>query len=894
MCFSNIICSNLQILDFISKGTFGKVYHAFDTEKNEILAVKFIEINKENELEEINEEIVAHQKLCIENPQAFLKFKGASQYISSNKHKYIVIGMEAALCSLDQILEIRKKYTEEEILYILKDLCSGLISAFKIGIAHCDIKPSNIVLCLDETGSIKYKFCDFGGAIFCDTNNDGSFNYFVDSKKLKAFHQIYAAPEILNFFEIDEKTCELRVNTKFNVFKSEVYSLGVLILRLMGFCQNKIRKIKRFFNSETENLQDLFETLGYPRIYLLIQKILVKKPLKRINIFDLHKIILDFNPSNTPNDAYFIDNNIANITKKISLNDSDNNKKLKKYRQLIVVYSKLGKIDDCLEVVDLCLDILSHIKKKEQNTHNIVKEQLFWMNWKAYLDFKKGEIEKSLKQFQEILNILNLMTGNEIMIASIKINLSFIYELKGETTKSIEQSQQACTSISEYLGEKHKKTLKFREMHALLFYRLGNFGECLAILKEDIILRQSYCLKKEKLAISYQNIAKTYRKIENFSFSRDYYLKSINYWEEIKNESFDQNLAQSYLDISKIYISRNIKNYEKAFGYIEKAISLYQKTDSKKSLAQAIFYKGECELNLKQYNQALKSFETTYNFNLQEYGKDHENTIILLICMARTYKELGEYDKAIELYSKAEQSILASVGNSDQKLIAIFNNLSIIYKIKTDYSKALALAEKASKMYEKYPNMEHETAISYNNLGLLLQELKNFPSAASYFEKSYQIFKGLYGEAHEETLLSLNNFVKHYQKANLLSKALDYALKCLKIAINVYGNDSKKIIEYYTQMGIIYFETNNLGKAKEFHMIALRKNKEMLGFYKKETFASFRFLASIEKKCNNIEAALQHYEMAKKIAIKIFGEKDKKTLEVCFKIQNLKEKIQNI
>lgn len=886
MNFPKFNSSNLHILDMIGKGAFGIIYRAFDKKKNEILVLKFIEIEEENEIKEINEEITAHQKLSIENPEAFLKFEGAYQYNLSNKRKYIVLAMESALCSLDYVLKIRKKYQEEEILYILKDLCSGLISACKIGIAHCDIKPSNIVLCRDAKGIIKYKFCDFGGAIFCDANNDGSFNYFVETKKLKVLPHFYAAPEVKSMVEIDDKTCEIIVNNKFNIFKSDVYSLGIVILRLMGLSLTKIKKIKRLLINDPENAQNFFKSSGFPRIYHLIQKILVKKPLKRINIFDLNKIVLDLNASIPPNDGDLIDNNVSSITKNISVKDSDSEEKLKKYKIIIEVYKKLEKFDDCLKVVNLSLEILSQNTSK---TNKIIKEQLFWMNWKAYLDFKLGEIDKSLSQFLEILKIATTKESG-IMIASIKRNLSFIYERKHEQTQSLKQSEEACAYISEYLGEKHKKTMKFREMHALLLYRQQNFDGCLAILKEIINLRQKYYFKKEKLAFSYQNIGKTYRKIEKFDFSIDYYKKSIKLWEEINKESCCSYLAKSYLDISKIYLSQNIRNYEVALEYIQKSINLYQKCDSKINLAHAVFVKGECELNLKQYNQALTNFKTTYQFNLQEYGEDHENTIILMISMAKTYKEKGDYDKAIENYSKAEQLISKSSGDNDQKLMVIINNLSIIYKLKKDYSKALALAQKVSKMYEKFPEMKRETAISYNNLGFILQELKDFPFAASYFEKSYQIFLNLYGEAHEETLLSVNNFVKHYKLAHLLPEALKYALKSLKIAINVYGNDSKKICEYYTQVGIMYFETNNFEKAKEFHTIALNKNKEFFGYDKKETFASFRFLASIEKQQNNFEAALKYYETAKEIASKIFGEKDKKTVEVYLKIESLKKK----
>lgn len=53
-------------------------------------------------------------------------------------------------------------------------LLEALIVVYKAGVTHCDMKPSNILMCFDTHGGFIIKLCDFGlSEITANSNRTG-------------------------------------------------------------------------------------------------------------------------------------------------------------------------------------------------------------------------------------------------------------------------------------------------------------------------------------------------------------------------------------------------------------------------------------------------------------------------------------------------------------------------------------------------------------------------------------------------------------------------------------------------------------------------------------------------------------------------------------------------
>lgn len=98
------------------------------------------------------------------------------------------------------------------------------------------------------------------------------------------------------------------------------------------------------------------------------------------------------------------------------------------------------------------------------------------------------------------------------------------------------------------------------------------------------------------------------------------------------------------LDAAQRYYS--IKNYKEALKYLDKF-----DTNEDVMMANALILKGDCYVNLKQYDNALSTFEKAISVS----GQNPQIAPRAMAKMAVIYDEQKKYDKALEVYEKIQQ-----------------------------------------------------------------------------------------------------------------------------------------------------------------------------------------------------------------------------------------------
>jgi len=143
-----------QMLDIIGTGSYGTVYTCRNMANNKIQAIKFLEVDSEDQdVVDIVREIDI-MKESIECPY-IVEYTGCYM-----KEGVLMIVMEYCCCSLEDILDYCPKYKwkEIEIAAICAAVVKGLVYLHEHGIAHRDIKSGNVLL--TELGEAK--LADFG------------------------------------------------------------------------------------------------------------------------------------------------------------------------------------------------------------------------------------------------------------------------------------------------------------------------------------------------------------------------------------------------------------------------------------------------------------------------------------------------------------------------------------------------------------------------------------------------------------------------------------------------------------------------------------------------------------------------------------------------------------
>ena len=202
----------------------------------------------------------------VQDHKNFLKLYGAFWENYNQGFRFTLV-MELAKETLnDRILNWEEKKVdkierEKEALYAAPELVNAMYHLNSKDISHRDIKPHNIFITEDGT----YKIADFDISLKFERNLSGVTVTNVNASL--AGTMLYLSPEIRDL-EFKSKGSTARINYN----KSDVYSLGLTILRMITDRSTKLNILIKNLQNEVYCVVD--EEVTHPKLNMIIKKML--------------------------------------------------------------------------------------------------------------------------------------------------------------------------------------------------------------------------------------------------------------------------------------------------------------------------------------------------------------------------------------------------------------------------------------------------------------------------------------------------------------------------------------------------------------------------------------------------------------------------------------------
>ena len=219
-----------MILEKLGQDEFAYVYNAFDKNSKEFVALK---VFRQKNLEEYENEKTILETINDNNGKETTNEADESKVIKLLKvdkiEDNLILFLEAGATNLDSVLQLREKYRENEIFYILNDLMENLSVLKTKEICHGNIKLANVVLFPKKCGNTS-------------KNNNFSYkliNYSISHqyrKPLLGMTRLYASPDLQSAFQSPKEL---------DYLQTDMYALGILCLKLMGLNNDSLEKIKK-------------------------------------------------------------------------------------------------------------------------------------------------------------------------------------------------------------------------------------------------------------------------------------------------------------------------------------------------------------------------------------------------------------------------------------------------------------------------------------------------------------------------------------------------------------------------------------------------------------------------------------------------------------------------
>ena len=231
---SNFNSAEFIIINSIGEGSFGKIYCVQWIKNNKLYAMKKLDIQTTEELNEFKSKVKIVDDLYKKtNHIGFVKLYADKVVILYNQpicYNYYII-MELGERDWEKEIQMRllhqKYYTEYELYQIIYQLVKTLSLMQQNNVTHRDIKPANVLI----MNGI-YKICDFGEATIINGNG-------VVIQNVRG-SQLFMSPIL--FYAYNHNVAQVMHNT----YKSDVYSFGMCILlaaTLSGYTLYDIREI---------------------------------------------------------------------------------------------------------------------------------------------------------------------------------------------------------------------------------------------------------------------------------------------------------------------------------------------------------------------------------------------------------------------------------------------------------------------------------------------------------------------------------------------------------------------------------------------------------------------------------------------------------------------------
>ena len=266
------------IITQLGQGTFGKIYLVRNKHTNHLYSMKKIILSEELDLELIIKEYQLCHKLKHNNIVEILGiFKRQLDITTYVIYILMEVGMSDWEKEIKSHSDKSKPYTEQELLHILTQLVSCLSFLQHQGVSHRDIKPQNV---LTFKGSV-YKIADFGEA--------KQIEKISQHRQINTLRgtELYMSPLLYNGLRCNQ------LDIKHNLFKSDVYSLGLCMLFAATLSVNSIYEIRKMV--DMKNIRMFLERLlmkKYSEGFIkLLGDLLELNEMNRPDFVELEKVL---------------------------------------------------------------------------------------------------------------------------------------------------------------------------------------------------------------------------------------------------------------------------------------------------------------------------------------------------------------------------------------------------------------------------------------------------------------------------------------------------------------------------------------------------------------------------------------------------------------------------
>lgn len=349
-------------------------------------------------------------------------------------------------------------------------------------------------------------------------------------------------------------------------------------------------------------------------------------------------------------------------------------------------------------------------------------------------------------------------------------------------TEAVKKAKQL---IAQYQLQQHWVNGYYFYCEQLVFYRKGEFDQCIASANEGIAWYRMWGdTTSREFSGLFKSVGVTHLIKGEYEKGLKNTLKAIELVEQFNGK--DHPLALNQYNNLGIYYKQK-GDYKKALDCYRQVVKIAKKAYGEKNDYLAGTYNNMGLIYNKQgdYYRAVNYLELSENIDKALQGENYDGLTFTYTNLGSVYSNLQQYPKAIKYLTEALRIKRLLYGESHPLIGQTYSTIASIYIAMGDFGPALEHQKKAIAVRTRSFSPTHvRLTYDYHQLASIHQQLKQYGQAIAYYEKSNRILKENLAGKHDffaanhlqlaRILAQLNNFKSAFEHLELAFNYLNY------------------------------------------------------------------------------------------------------------------------
>jgi tetratricopeptide (TPR) repeat protein len=445
----------------------------------------------------------------------------------------------------------------------------------------------------------------------------------------------------------------------------------------------------------------------------------------------------------------------------------DREKAVRKYKQALTIYEKLGDSQGVASVYTGLGILYSYLGQYDEG---------------------ENHFEKSLSLSRE--------TKDRSGEANALNNLGNVWKARCRYEKAVDYYEKSL-AIKREIGDVVEVALTLNNLGGV-YNVWGQYAKAVAFYEKSLAIgRETDNPWIQRAALN--NLGIVYKDWGRYARAMDYFEKSL----EIRSGVTDSRSEAGTLNNLGI-VYKELGQYQKAVECFEKSLIMGREMQDPHIESASLSNLGVVYSAWGKNSEVVHYYEKSLAID-RKVG-DSRGEAGTINNLGEIYRHQGRYDKAVEFYEKS-LSLARETGDLKRQSYSL-DNLGLVYSNWGQFQKALIHHHEALAICRKLGDLKGES-YSLKNLGSVCFKSGRFPEAVSYFQEALEIARKI--GSLEGQLDPLNGLGLVYSNCGQYGKAVEYYEASLRTArkIGVLAGELSPL----TNLGNVYRVWGEYGKA---------------------------------------------------------------------------------